>query len=103
MGHVGCLLYALDTGGDVNYGPLFMAGLYGEEMTKRTPLIAAVEYNQDHCVEILIKAGADVNKVSQYLDTPLTVAVKKRNQKHFKMLLEAGADVNIKILIWTLL
>ena len=79
MGHAACLSYAIDAGGDVNYGPYVIAGLYGGEVSERTPLIAALEYNKDSCVDILLKAGADVNKTNLDSDTPLAIAVAKGN------------------------
>ena len=95
-GHVGCLLYALDTGADVNCGPSMYAGLYAEPVSRHTPLTATLIDSKDECVNILSKAGADVNRMNLDSNTPLTIAVAKGSQKYFKIFLEAGADANIK-------
>ena len=90
-GHERCLSCAIELGSDVNYGPF--TGL-GYKITDHTPLTAAVEYEHEGCVDILIRAGADVNKENNNFLTPLALAIKKRHQKIFDILLDGGADVN---------
>ena len=98
-GHVGCLLYALDIGADVNCGPYVLASAVPHEDAEPlwlTPLTVAVANGNDECVDILLKAGADVNNTIPYINSPLMIAVEKANPKCFKILLEAGADINMK-------
>ena len=90
-GHERCLSRAIELGSYVNYEPF--RGL-GYKVTDHTPLTAAVEYEHEGCVDILIRAGADVNKENNNFLTPLAIAIKKRHQKIFDILLEEGADVN---------
>ena len=46
------------------------------------------------CVEMLVKAGADVNSQGQFGETALTLAVERRYGKGVDILIAAGADVN---------
>ena len=54
----------------------------------------AVQNNHPKCVEVLIKAGADVNRKYNQ-DTPLISAARGGFYDCFSILIEAGADVNI--------
>ena len=59
-----------------------------------TPLMAAVVLNDVKCVNILLKAGADVNKVDFYSDTALMWAPRTGHTKCLEILIKSGADVN---------
>ena len=69
-----------------------------------TPLNLAVGNLCDEAVKVLIQAGADVNKGSEYGMTPLMEALEDCANDMFrdkrinctKLLLEAGTDVNIE-------
>ena len=54
----------------------------------------AAELNEYECLEILISAGAHLNKKSLVGDTALFLAAGHGNHKCVKMLMKAGADVN---------
>ena len=60
-----------------------------------TPLIYAAENGHDNCLELLIKAGADVNR-QKVGKTALSAAAENGENKCVDMLIEAGADVNPK-------
>ena len=59
-----------------------------------TPLMIAAEMGNLQCMDILIKAGADVNSKAQGGHTVLNVAVWRNNVKAVNKLARAGADVN---------
>ena len=59
-----------------------------------TPLMIAAEMGNLQCMDILIKAGADVNSKAQGGHTALNVAVWRNNVKAVNRLTRAGADVN---------
>ena len=59
-----------------------------------TPLMIAAEMGNLQCMDILIKAGADVNSKAQGGHTALNVAVWRNNVKAVNKLARAGADVN---------
>ena len=54
----------------------------------------AAELNKYECLEILINAGADLNKIGQKRDTALLLATRGGHHKCVEMLIKAGADVN---------
>ena len=56
-------------------------------------LIASVANGHEKCVELLIKAGADVNTVAGDGEPVLMKAVKRGHDGCVKELMEAGADV----------
>ena len=60
-----------------------------------TALMMAARYGHDTCVELLIQAGADVNKQEDSC-TALIGAALDGHHKHtcLKLLIGAGADVN---------
>lgn len=62
-----------------------------------TPLVVAIKLNSDksdQITELLIQAGADVNKADlENLDTPLHLAVKTANASIAQKLIFAGADI----------
>ncbi|KAK4448806.1 ankyrin repeat-containing domain protein [Podospora aff. communis PSN243] len=70
--------------------------------TPTTPLWEAVQYNRLAMVELLVRAGADVNRhnATRARDTcwPLGVAVRNRNLSIVKCLIKHGAKVeNVRI------
>ena len=48
-------------------------------------------------MELLIKAGGDVNLVCRYSDTALSLAISSRNLEKVKLLIDNGADVNVRV------
>ena len=60
-----------------------------------TPLVFAARQGDLESARILIEAGADVNKVTQYGWTPLLTATHNRYYKLASFLLDKGADPNI--------
>ena len=59
-----------------------------------TPLMIASEMGNLQCMDILIKAGADVNSKAQGGHTALNVAVWRNNVQAVNKLTHAGANVN---------
>jgi ankyrin repeat protein len=60
-----------------------------------TPLVFAVRANDLESARILLKAGADVNQVTNYGWSPLLVATQNRYYQLGSFLLDHGADPNI--------
>jgi ankyrin repeat protein len=60
-----------------------------------TPLIILVWREDIKGIEIVIKAGADINAIGFMGETPLHIAVRKNNTNISELLLEAGAKTNI--------
>ena len=54
----------------------------------------AVREEHDHCVNILMETGADVNNCDQFHMTPLMYAIGTGNIHMVNKVIEAGADVN---------
>ena len=61
-----------------------------------TALICAAGSNTPEVIEILLKAGSDVNAQDDYNNTALIYAAEKNTFEVVNLLLRAGADVNIK-------
>jgi ankyrin repeat protein len=76
----------IEEGADVN----------NRDYAEFTPLIDVALQGNNELVEVLIKAGADVNYVVEDADklTPLHAAVDGGNSETVRILIEAGADVN---------
>lgn len=76
----------IDKGADVN----------NRDYAEFTPLIDAVFKENNDLVEVLIKAGANVNSVVEDADklTALHAAVERGISKTVRILIEAGADVD---------
>ena len=66
------------------------------ETDMNTALIKAALKGQEKCVEVLIQAGADVNRQNKNGDTALLLASKKRQNSCCKLLIQSGADVNVQ-------
>lgn len=58
-----------------------------------TPLIKAVDMDNQLMVECLIELGADINQPNNANVTPLLQAIQRRNTKMVKWLIEHGANV----------
>jgi ankyrin repeat protein len=78
------IIKAKEEGQDIN-------GVNGEG---KTPLLLAIENQDDSCVGILLQLGANPNRGSNN-KTPLSLAVEKENMKIIEVLLERGCDVNL--------
>ena len=63
-------------------------------LKESTALIDALRLKHDVLVDLLIKAGADVNVVSSKSETPLMYSMLNRDQNSVNLLIQAGADVN---------
>ena len=59
-----------------------------------TPLTKAIKMGQPFRVEILLRAGANVNLPATCSITPLVAAVLMKNEEIVKKLIEFGANVN---------
>lgn len=61
-------------------------------------ILAAVKSANQRCVELLLEAGADVNRKCKgswsYKTNALLEAISQGNEKFVELLLQAGADVN---------
>ena len=57
-------------------------------------LIKAAKVGHEKCVEILTKAGTDVNTIDAYGKTPIAESVENDNVECLKLLVKAGANVN---------
>jgi ankyrin repeat protein len=60
-----------------------------------TPLAFAARVNDRESVRILLKAGADVNQVTNYGWSPLLIATENRYYQLGSLLLDHGADPNV--------
>ncbi|PYR40437.1 MAG: hypothetical protein DMF95_33480, partial [Acidobacteria bacterium] len=58
-------------------------------------MVLAARENDVESVDYLVKAGADVNQVTEYGWTPLLTATNNRHYKLGTFLLEHGADPNL--------
>ena len=61
---------------------------------RETPLILAVQSGNIESLEILLRAGADVNERKLGGDTAFIIAIKQGKCKQVERLIESGADVN---------
>ena len=59
-------------------------------------LIKAIKYGYTEIVEMLLKAGANVNVTNEYGDTALMLAVGGGHTEIVRMLIQRRADVNAK-------
>ena len=57
-------------------------------------LVKAVAFEHVHCIQVLLKAKADVNAADKHAYTPLYKAAEGGHVEVVKMLMEANADVN---------
>ncbi|KAJ0413659.1 ankyrin repeat-containing domain protein [Aspergillus carlsbadensis] len=71
---------------------------YHNPLRKTTPLIVAVENNQDRIVKILLeKEGVDIEAINKDRYTPLEIAVQKGYSSIVKQLLDVGAKVESRL------
>jgi ankyrin repeat protein len=120
-GHRGVVEMLVKAGADVNLGcepALYWASENGHEDVVQTLILAGADVNEEgkmgtalhaaaHChypggkvVELLIDAGADVNKLAGYYGTALQAAVAEGTDETpaleaVQILIRAGADVNL--------
>jgi ankyrin repeat protein len=74
---------------------VIVAGLVGAGGGGLTAMVLAARENDLESVDYLVKAGADVNQVTEYGWTPLLTATNNRHYKLGTFLLEHGADPNL--------
>jgi len=74
---------------------VIVAGLVGAGGGGLTAMVLAARENDVESVDYLVKAGADVNQVTEYGWTPLLTATNNRHYKLGTFLLEHGADPNL--------
>ena len=65
-------------------------------MKNVTPLIHAADMGHNICVNLLLKAGADMNRINKDGQTCLMAAAVNGYDKVVAALIKAGADVNQK-------
>ncbi len=65
-------------------------------LTKRTALMMAVQEKEERFIELLIKAGADLDIVDGYKETVLHVAVRQSNEALVGLLMKRGANLDIQ-------
>lgn len=70
------------------------ADLNKPDNVRQTPLIYAVDRNQNWLAKILVLAGADVNPNLARINNPLFLAVSKGNLEIVEFLLQHNADPN---------
>ena len=72
----------LEAGADVN--------------TQKDILHKAAAYGQDKCLDLLLKAGADANKIGCDGNTALMSSAESGKLRCLELLIKAGADVNTR-------
>jgi len=69
----------------------------GADSSSNTPLHHAAAYGWRECIELLIKAGADINAENSWRVTPINIAMLKNHEGIVKLFLEKPeVDVNCK-------
>ena len=66
-------------------------------IVNRTALYQAVVNGDKKCFDLLVKAGANVNKYVHYQGTPVCEAARPQNRYYIKALMEAGANTEAAI------
>ena len=59
-----------------------------------TALIKAAVFEDERCLDLLLKGGADINRADNKKNTPLILAANKGNGRSVRLLAQAGADLN---------
>lgn len=92
------LFSAIEAGDVSRVAMLLKAGLSASDMNESgsTPLMTAVNHQQTAIVNLLLRAGADVNAQQQdgYQATALMLAMQANDMDIAEALLAAGAEVN---------
>jgi ankyrin repeat protein len=78
----------LESGANVNWT--------SPEFEYNTALHFCCDKGHESCLEILLKAGADVNASNLVGQTPLMLAASKKHTRMARLLLNAGAKPNVK-------
>ncbi|MBD0369209.1 MAG: TonB family protein [Pyrinomonadaceae bacterium] len=83
------------------YGTLLPSPLQGTDVNRRdetglTPLMQAVQNDEDREMKSLIEHGANVNEADRYGWTALNYSVATQDASKVKLLLNSGAEVNTK-------
>lgn len=86
------LLDAVKSGDMAAVKAALPVGVNSAEVDGTTPLHWAVEHDDETLVDLLIKAGANVNAVNRYGVMPLASAAINGNATVIEKLLKAGAD-----------
>ena len=68
--------------------------LMDQHLHQSTPLIMAARGGHEEVIRVLLKAGAEVNKMVKHGMSPLHLAVSFGHIEIVKLLLESGADPN---------
>ena len=117
-GHLDCMQILFEAGADVNqndylfHSPLSLAAERDRKEAIEfliekgadvnvvndmyTGLARAAMYGQYDCVDVLLKAGADVNMFVNMGYTALMYAAQSGSHSCVELLIQAGADVNIR-------
>ena len=66
-----------------------------DDVFHKTGILVASQMGSDKCIELLIKAGADVDKPDILEETVLMTAAWAGQEKCVELLLKGGTDVNM--------
>ncbi len=89
-GHVACVELLIDFGADVNLGKYSP----GADLPERNALVIASSQGDTKIVQVLIRAGANVNATGEDRTTALYAAARNGHVDSVRLLLEGGADVD---------
>ena len=81
------LEYLLDGGADIELK---------RERSTHTPLIESVIEGHEHCCELLLDRGANIEVRDYSRRTPLIIAIDHENEQMCKLLVRRGADINAR-------
>ena len=95
-GHSACLETLIKQGANVNLSSEnhSLWAFINKPFFSNTALILAIEQDHVECVNILISAGADVNKPNGSGEGALMIAAHNGSDTYVERLIKAGADVN---------
>lgn len=66
----------------------------GFDSSGNTPLIYAIQKQNEDIIDLLLQSGANPNKLNAQGETPLTTSIKHFSSNIINMLIEEGANVN---------